>query len=97
AEVVAKQPLQDQPSGGRIERRKDQDDGLNNGMEDHVEQHENHKEHDGKNDLQTFLGSQFKLVLAGPRVVVPSRQCELLAKHLGGLIHKAAIIARVQI
>ena len=46
-EVVAKQPLQDQPSGHRIERGEDQDHGLSQGMENHVQEHENHEKHDG--------------------------------------------------
>ena len=51
AEVIAKVSLQDKPSGEGIDRREDQDGGLGDGMEHHVEQDKNHEKHDGHDQL----------------------------------------------
>ncbi len=82
AEVVAKQPLQNQPAGHRIKSGENQYKSLNHGMENHKEQHENDEEDDGHDDLQPFLGANFELIFAGPLVGIACRQLELLGQHV---------------
>src|SRR5713226_654541 len=80
AEVVAKQPLQDQAACHGIERREDEHHGFGDVMENHVQEEEDHKEDDRQNDLEALLSPKFKLVLTGPCVDVSRWQCKLLAQ-----------------
>src|SRR5579859_6918987 len=97
AEVVAQQPLQDQPAGHGIERREDQDHGLSQGVEDHVQKQEDHEEHHGQNDLHPFLCPKLEFIFARPLIGVSRRQLQLLAKHLAGLVYEAAVVGGVEI
>ena len=74
AEVVVKQPLQQQPSTHRIDSRKDEDERLGDRVEDHIQQQKNHEEDDRKNQLQPLLRAQFQFVLSRPLKGVIRRQ-----------------------
>src|ERR1700731_862030 len=80
AEVVSKQPLEDQSSGHRIECREDEHYGFGDVMENQVQEKENHKKDDWQNDLEALLGPKFKLVLTRPGVDVSRRQRKFLAQ-----------------
>src|SRR5580700_11138018 len=66
-------------------------------MKDHVQQHEDHEEHDGKNEFQALLGTQLKFVFAGPLVGVSRRQSQFLSEQTRSLLDEAAIVARIQV
>src|SRR5437870_4257090 len=78
AEVIAEHPLQNQSASHGVEGRKDQYGRFSNRVEDHIKQHEDHKEYDGKNDLEALLGPKLEFVLARPLIVVPGWQGKLL-------------------
>ncbi len=61
AEVIAKQPLQQQAAGQRVDRGHDKYDCFRGRAEDHVEQDEDEEEDYGQNELETLLGPRFKL------------------------------------
>ncbi len=63
-EVVAKQPLQDQAAGHGIKSGQNEHRGFSDGVEDHVKQEENDKEHNRENDFEPLLGPQFELILS---------------------------------
>src|SRR5258708_24588252 len=64
AEVVAKQPLENQSAGHGVKRWKNQHESLSDGMKDHIEQEENDKEHHPHDDLQPLFGSKLELIFA---------------------------------
>ena len=66
-------------------------------MKDHIQQHEDYEEHDGKNEFQALFGTQLKFVFAGPLVGVSRRQSQFLLQQTRSLLYEAAIVARVQV
>ena len=50
-----------------------------------------------QNEFEPFSRAQFKLILAGPLVGVASGKCQFGVQHSGGVVDKAAVVARVQI
>src|SRR2546421_1147222 len=97
AEVIAKQLLQDEAAGERINRRENKHGRFHDGMKYHVEQHENHEEYDGQDNLEPLLGAQFKLVLAGPFVRVPRGQMNLLRQHVICSPHEVTIVPGIEV
>ena len=66
-------------------------------MEDHVQEQEDHEEHDGQNDLQPFLGPQLEFIFARPLIGVSRRQLQLLPKQLAGLVYESAVVGGVEV
>src|SRR6185312_3652259 len=66
-------------------------------VEDHVQQHENDEEYDGKDDLEPLFGAQFKLVFTGPAIGVADGQVQFLLQQIVGLVNEPAVILRLQI
>src|SRR2546427_2713012 len=97
AEVVPKQPLQNQPAGHGIEGREDEDHCLRYGVEDHVEKQKDHKEHHGQNNLQALFCTLLELVFTRPLIGVASWQLQLLPKQVASLIYESTIVGRVEI
>src|ERR1700681_310345 len=97
AEVVVEQPLKDETTGHRVDRRENKHHGLCDRVKDHIQQHEDYEEHDGKNEFQALFGTQLKFVLAGPLVGVSRRQSQFLLQQTRSLLYEAAIVARVQV
>src|SRR5579863_2513738 len=97
AEVVAKVSLKDKPSSKGVKGWKDQDGGLGDGMEHHIEQDKNHEKHDGYDQLQALLRAQLEFVFAGPFICVTGRKRELLPEHAVRLGDESAVVGRVEI
>ncbi len=97
AKVVLEEPLKNEATGHRVEGGKNQHHGLRYRMEDHVQQHEDHKEDDRKDDFQAFLGTQFKFVFAGPLIDVSGWELQFLLQLLRGLAHESAVVCGVQV
>src|SRR5712692_2320860 len=96
-EVVAEQPLQDQAARHGIEGWENQHRCFRYGMEDHVEQQEDHEEHNRQDDLEPRFGSQLELVLAGPMIGESCRQRELLAQLVRGVVDESSVVFCVQV
>ena len=73
-EVVAEQPLQDDAAGHRVHDRQHDDHRLGDGVERHVQQHEDDEQDDRNQDLQPLAGAHLELVLPGPLQRVAGRQ-----------------------
>ena len=56
AEVIAQQLLEQETSCHGIDRWKDQDYGLGDRVEEHIEQHKDHEKDDWEDQLQALLG-----------------------------------------
>src|SRR5580704_1051497 len=97
AEVVVEKPLKDETPSHRIDRRENKHHRLRDRVKDHVQQHEDHEEHDGKNEFQAFFGTQLKFVFAGPLVGISRRQPQFLLQQTRSLLYEAAIIACIQV
>src|ERR1700679_791955 len=82
AEVVVEKPLQEYSSSHCIDGWKDQDQRFGYGVEYQVQQHENHKEDHGKDQLQSLFGTEFEFVLSGPLESVIGRQRQLAVNQL---------------
>src|SRR5216684_7939795 len=96
-EVVSEQLLKDEAAGQSIERGKNEDSGLGDGVKHHIEQQEDDEEHHRQNELQSLFGPQLEFILPRPLVGVASRQGQLLAKRIVGAIDEAAVVLRVQV
>src|SRR5215831_8197927 len=91
-EVVAKPILENEPSSHGIKGRKDEDSGFRCGMENHVEEQEYYKEHDGHNDLQARFCPQLEFIFPGPFVGITGRQYELLTQEAVCFRNKSAVV-----
>src|SRR4029077_8072089 len=96
-EVVVEKPLKDETASHGIKRRENEHRGLSHGVEDHVEQHEDHEEHDWKNEFEALSRPQLKFVFARPLVGVSGGQAQFLLQQSGSPLNEAAIVARVQV
>src|SRR5713101_4256571 len=96
-EVVSEQLLKDEAAGQSIERGKNEDSGLGDGVKDHIKQQEDDEEHHRQNELQSLFGPQLEFVLPRPLVGIASWQGQLLSKRLVGAVDEAAVILRVQV
>ena len=97
AEVVAEQPLQQQPARHRVERWEDEHSSLGDGFEDQIEKQKNDEEDNRQNDREPLLGAHLELVFAGPAPRVTGGQRNLLTQQCIGAIDEAAVIARLQV
>src|SRR6266852_8114942 len=83
-EVVSEQLLKDEAAGQSIERGKNEDSGLGDGVKHHIEQQEDDKEHHRQDELQSLFGPQLEFILPRPFVVLASRQSQLLSYQTVG-------------
>src|SRR5439155_25982356 len=97
AEVVTEQLLQDESAGERVNRGEDEHRGFGDGVEDHIEEQEDHKEHDGKNYFETLLGALLKFVFSSPLVGLPWLQLELLGEEVVRRFHESAIVFGIEV
>src|SRR5579875_1461581 len=79
AEVVPKQPLQDQSTSHRVQGRKDEDGGLQGGVKHHVQQQKDHEEYDRQNEFQPFFSTHFEFVFSRPSERIAGRQFQVFA------------------
>src|SRR5437879_8810913 len=96
-EVVSRQILKAEAASQSIERGKNEDSGLGDGVKHHVEQQEDDEEHHRQDELQSLFGPQLEFILPRPLVGVASRQGQPLSKGIVGAVDEPAIVLRVQI
>src|SRR5713101_5689760 len=96
-EVVSEQLLKDEAAGQSIERGKNEDSGLGDGVKHHIEQQEDDEEHHRQDELQSLFGPQLEFILPRPLVGVTGRQRQLFSKRIVGAVDEAAVVLRVQV
>src|SRR5947209_20514703 len=96
-EVVSEQLLKDEAAGQSVERGKNEDSGLGDGVKHHVKEQKDDEEHHRQDELQSFFGPQLEFILPRPLVRVASRQGQLLSKRIVGAVDEAAVVLRVQV
>src|SRR5690349_21433198 len=96
-EVVPHQPLQKQPASHGVKRGKNQHQRLSHGMKDHIKQKENSSEHNGQNNFESLLCTEFKFVFSRPVKAKPRLQFQFVMQQFGGLLNKPAVISGIQV
>src|SRR3989442_4977338 len=81
-EVVSEQLLKDEAAGQSVERGKNEDSGLGDGVKHHVKEQKDDEEHHRQDELQSLFRPQVEFILPRPPVRVVSPQCLLLSERI---------------